>query len=1161
MDRNEVVVLFLMVGLLLGVFTLLTYARLAGMSPSGHVAMRTAAMAGGDDRYRIEPPDNPLCSPLPDGSGIIVRSLLRTDGTSDERVLRNRCTDDHHLIRYVCLPTSSLRTGWKTYTTHEISCADYQFCNDSAGKCTLRYLGCRDTDSSAPNPVVVMGNVSVEDVLTGEILTFTDYCDDDGVHEYSCDPDRGYVERVYPLPEGYECSDGVLVARTTCTDPDGGINPFNASRVVVTYPDGSTTEYADRPVWFDITADEITGNWLDACYHIHYNATQLTEYYCNETTGECGNVTVDCESLGEYGIINCVRKITELDHLGNAYCLDSYCVANQCTHVADRINKEFLYNGTIIYHWYPCPWAHCGEADTLYYHFCSYTQAALYLGIYNGELFGDPMNGWNITEGFELHMDEPGFVVERGYFEDLDPDDGYVCDPYFGTPPCLIYWEQYECHPTDDNPYHLTRKVEQCEPGAVFSTGGCRIIPDGPSDDDDGKGPSYPSYEEWMNSTEHAGWLEVITEYAKSNGYKFEEVQTPDEFYEGNLGYLITKDGKRFPIKSKAYRYYVADTISPWKQFPLGVPADQLHYLDTVDPDYIKLFSKDGVNDKYGYFKKLHQRFKEYYLKRMREQHQRGSGGEPDEMDGSKTQSETEGKEGIGSSSGKGKESLNTTPFSPPWELRWRISLYCHDSDDRDPYTAGKLSWRLVGPISRLLNLTLVQYSDTCVNATYYREYYCEHDKPTYDVFACPDGYVCSDGRCVQEDEVEYSCVDSDGGINLTTSGTVNVYHGDSLVGSWSDACIDEHSLREYYCASPYDSEPREYDYIATQYDWSLNDGYLVNCSDGALNETGYLCYDLDYQPDTIGTYKTPSYVLKDWPISPDEYVPDSCEDDGRQLAQLNEMYCGVDIHLDRDYHIAKVDHALCNLRGICYCNYSEDDIEHADKLRCSEEFGYGPPHYFHYFNCTLAARNTTIWFYDDDFWGGWFDPMAPPPSDRSSNGGNITFGWPSWRDDAWYWDVQPDRCIMDWETAQAYLYVYRCDPDDPTHNNMTRTIYRCRNLCDYMFPIQECEIDEGKGPVTDTETIKRLDDLMSSLDEHVGVRLSEVKDRFGPYYYKDPDFDDKFLIWKTERYIKYMREHGYPDKAIEANMKFLMDRYGLTRQQIEEDLENIQLD
>lgn len=93
--------------------------------------------------------------------------------------------------------------------------------------------------------------------------------------------------------------------------------------------------------------------------------------------------------------------------------------------------------------------------------------------------------------------------------------------------------------------------------------------------------------------------------------------------------------------------------------------------------------------------------------------------------------------------------------------------------------------------------------------------------------------YYCSNGNC-EYITVEYcqdTCSDSDNGINLTVEGTVIDYNlcsaGDTSCpsSSYTDYCIDERTLREYYCIGS------DYAYI----DKYVGNGYI--CKNGKAVE------------------------------------------------------------------------------------------------------------------------------------------------------------------------------------------------------------------------------------------------------------------------------------------------------------------------------------
>lgn len=118
----------------------------------------------------------------------------------------------------------------------------------------------------------------------------------------------------------------------------------------------------------------------------------------------------------------------------------------------------------------------------------------------------------------------------------------------------------------------------------------------------------------------------------------------------------------------------------------------------------------------------------------------------------------------------------------------------CTDSDGGlNYYVGGYTNWINHG-----------MYYDDCINATVLKEYYCVNEASTSTNFYC--NYGCFElsgvGRCLKESEINnYTCIDTDGGLNYNLRGTVYGFAGGPNPFNWTDFCsTNGATLTEFYC-------------------------------------------------------------------------------------------------------------------------------------------------------------------------------------------------------------------------------------------------------------------------------------------------------------------------------------------------------------------------
>ena len=113
----------------------------------------------------------------------------------------------------------------------------------------------------------------------------------------------------------------------------------------------------------------------------------------------------------------------------------------------------------------------------------------------------------------------------------------------------------------------------------------------------------------------------------------------------------------------------------------------------------------------------------------------------------------------------------------------------CTDSD-------GGINYYVKGSTT---NATISK-TDSC-NGNNLTEYYCSYGAVLSTTYGCP--YACSNGACANQttptNQTNYTCTDSDGGINFNVKGTTTGWYNGSLY-TVNDSC-KEGVLTEYYCS------------------------------------------------------------------------------------------------------------------------------------------------------------------------------------------------------------------------------------------------------------------------------------------------------------------------------------------------------------------------
>ena len=96
---------------------------------------------------------------------------------------------------------------------------------------------------------------------------------------------------------------------------------------------------------------------------------------------------------------------------------------------------------------------------------------------------------------------------------------------------------------------------------------------------------------------------------------------------------------------------------------------------------------------------------------------------------------------------------------------------------------------------SGVISTQLLNSSDSCLNQTHVREFYCADKTVMNESLACPSGYVCSSGACIVKPVETLKCIDSDNGTDYKTTGVVQ-YGGKN----YTDTCVLISQVKEYYC-------------------------------------------------------------------------------------------------------------------------------------------------------------------------------------------------------------------------------------------------------------------------------------------------------------------------------------------------------------------------
>jgi len=147
----------------------------------------------------------------------------------------------------------------------------------------------------------------------------------------------------------------------------------------------------------------------------------------------------------------------------------------------------------------------------------------------------------------------------------------------------------------------------------------------------------------------------------------------------------------------------------------------------------------------------------------------------------------------------------------------------CYDSDGFNNFSKG------------YVEMDYIKTYDSCVGGgtELMQERYCDGLSLATYLVDCEDygSYECVDGACIVT--VDYSCVDSDGGLNYPVKGTVTLYLNGVFDDNFTDQCFDIDTLRE---------------------------GVTTNCELGLINFVEYDCPETCYQGECVPNMRPTIY-------------------------------------------------------------------------------------------------------------------------------------------------------------------------------------------------------------------------------------------------------------------------------------------------------------
>ncbi|VVC03435.1 Uncharacterised protein [Candidatus Bilamarchaeum dharawalense] len=184
-------------------------------------------------------------------------------------------------------------------------------------------------------------------------------------------------------------------------------------------------------------------------------------------------------------------------------------------------------------------------------------------------------------------------------------------------------------------------------------------------------------------------------------------------------------------------------------------------------------------------------------------------------------------------------------------------------------------------------------FSDNCVGSSSLLEYSCVNDELNQTLMNCGVGNLCQDGACVR---LSRTCTDSDSSDEYDLGTTVQ-YGGGMVVQTKYDSCVDNQTIREFYCNS---TEIGTKTLSCSSHSVCSGGLCVPLCEDG---DGGIQTHVSSYVRDQSGTYN--DYCLDDFILN--EYI---CESD---RVVSTEKTCSGLCRNGKCYELNEIDCAETN--------------------------------------------------------------------------------------------------------------------------------------------------------------------------------------------------------------------------------------------------------